>query len=238
MKQPFLSLLLLFSLVLPAAALDVPPSKGYVTDQAGIISSATEQQLERYLRSFEESDSTQIAVLTITSLQGEALDGYALKVAETWEIGQKEHDNGALLLVAKDDRKIRIEVGYGLEGKLTDLLTGRIIDNEISPRFKQGDFDGGIIAGVGAMTQAVRGEYKGTGQPAGKKKRNPLGLLFFLLFLGPGLLRLFLPHSRYGRSRGIWFGGGGFGGGGGGFGGGGFSGGGGGFGGGGSSGSW
>ncbi|OEU77884.1 MAG: hypothetical protein BA869_10125, partial [Desulfuromonadales bacterium C00003107] len=204
MKRPFFSLLLLLSLALPAAALDVPSSNGYVTDRAGIISSATEQKIERYLRSFEESDSTQIAVLTIGSLQGEAVDEYALKVAESWGIGQKEHDNGALLLVAKEDRKIRIEVGYGLEGKLTDLLAGRIIDNEISPRFKQGDFDGGIIAGVGAMTQAVRGEYKGTGRPAGKKKRSPLGLLFFLFFLGPGLLRLFLPHSRYGRSRGIW----------------------------------
>jgi uncharacterized protein len=236
MRRPLITLLLLLGLVLPASALDVPSSNGYVTDRAEILSSATEQKLERFLRSFEESDSTQIAVLTIASLQGEPVDEYALKVAETWGIGQKEHDNGALLLVAKGDRKIRIEVGYGLEGKLTDLLAGRIVDNEISPRFKQGDFDGGIIAGVGAMTQAVRGEYKGTARANGKKKRSPFGLLFFLFFLGPGLLRLFLPHSRYGRRGGIWFGGGG---GSGGFGGGGgFSGGGGGFGGGGSSGSW
>ena len=234
MRRLLITLLILLALVLPAAALDVPSSNGYVTDQAGIISSATEQKLERFLRSFEESDSTQIAILTIASLQGESVDEYALKVAETWGIGQKGKDNGALLLVAKGDRKIRIEVGYGLEGKLTDLLSGRIIDNEISPRFKQGDFDGGIIAGVGAMTQAVRGEYKGTARANGKKKRSPFGLLFFLFFLGPGLLRMFLPHSRYGRRGGIWFGGGG----GGGFGGGGFSGGGGGFGGGGSSGSW
>ncbi|MEZ4483818.1 MAG: TPM domain-containing protein [Syntrophotaleaceae bacterium] len=210
--------------------------QGYVTDRAGLISAATEQKLERALASFEDSDSTQIAVLTIPSLEGEALEEYSLKVAEGWGIGQKEHDNGALLLVAKNERKIRIDVGYGLEGKLTDLLTGRIIDNEISPRFKQGDFDGGIVAGVTAMVQAVRGEYKGTGSSSSERRRNPFGLLFFLLFLGPGLLRLFCP-ARGGRGGGIWYGGGGFGGGGFG-GGGGFSGGGGGFGGGGSSGSW
>ncbi len=237
-RLAFITLLLLLGLALPAAALKVPSPQGYVTDRAGLISAATEQKLERALRSFEDSDSTQIAVLTIPSLEGEALEDYSLKVAEGWGIGQKEHDNGALLLVSKGDRKIRIEVGYGLEGQLTDLLTGRIIDNEISPRFKQGDFDGGIVAGVAAMVQAVRGEYQGTGRPAGKKRRSPFGLLFFLFFLGPGLLRLFLPRSRYGRSRGIWFGGGGGGFGSGGFGGGGFSGGGGGFGGGGSSGSW
>ena len=236
MKRPLLIVLLLLGLVLPAAALDVPQPAGYVTDRADMLSAATEQRLERYLRSFEESDSTQIAVLTIPALEGEVPTEYALRVAETWGIGQKEQDNGALLLVARDDHKIRIEVGYGLEGRLTDLLTGRIIDNEIAPRFKQGDFDGGISTGVVAMVQAVRGEYQGEARPAAKRKRSPFGLLFFLFFLGPALLRLFLPHSR---RRGIWFGGGHGGGGfGGGFGGGGFSGGGGGFGGGGASGRW
>jgi len=237
MKRLFPIALFLLGLVLPAMALNVPTPQGYVTDQAGIISSTTEQRLERALRSFEESDSTQIAVLTIPSLEGETVEDFALKVAESWGIGQQEHDNGVLLLIAKGDRKIRIEVGYGLEGTLTDLLAGRIIDNEITPRFRQGDFDGGITAGVGAMVKVVRGEYEATARRPEKKKRSPLGLLFFLFFLGPGLLRLFLPRSRYGRSRGIWFGGFG-GGGGGGFGGGGFSGGGGGFGGGGASGSW
>ncbi len=237
MKRPLLIVLLLLGLALPAAALDVPPPSGYVTDRAGMLSAATEQRLERALRSFEESDSTQIAVLTIPTLEGEALEEYALRVAETWGIGQKEHDNGALLLVAKAEGKIRIEVGYGLEGRLTDLRAGRIVDNEISPRFRQGDFDGGITAGVGAMIQEVRGEYQGTAHRTDRKRRSPFGLLFFLFFLGPGLLRLFLPRSRYRRS-GIWFGG--FGGrsSSGSFGGGGFSGGGGGFGGGGASGSW
>jgi uncharacterized protein len=230
--------LLLFGLVQPALALKVPTSDGYVTDRAGMLSSGVERDLENTLRSFEASDSTQVVVLTIPTLEGEALDEYALRVAETWAVGQRERDNGALLLVVRDDRKIRIEVGYGLEGRLTDLLSGRIIDNEITPRFKQGDFDGGISAGVDAMVLAVRGEYQGTPRRDGEKKRSPFGLLFLLLFLGPGLLRFFLPHTRSRRS-GIWFGGfGGGGGSGGGFGGGGFSGGGGGFGGGGASGSW
>lgn len=237
MKRPLLIVLLLLGLALPAAALDVPPPSGYVTDLAGMLSAATEQRLERALRSFEESDSTQIAVLTIPTLEGEVLEEYSLRVAETWGIGQKEHDNGALLLVARDDRKIRIEVGYGLEGRLTDLLAGRIIDNEITPRFRQKDFDGGITAGVGAMAQAVRGEYQGTARRTDRKERSPFGLLFFLFFLGPALLRLFLPRSRYRRS-GVWFGGFGGGSSGGSFGGGGFSGGGGSFGGGGASGSW
>jgi len=236
MPRLWFTTLLLFGLVQPAFALNVPPSDGYVTDRAGMLSSGVERELENALRSFETSDSTQIVVLTIPTLEGEALDEYALRVAETWAVGQRERDNGALLLVVRDDRKIRIEVGYGLEGRLTDLLSGRIIDNEITPRFKQGDFDGGISAGVDAMVLAVRGEYQGTPRRDGEKKRSPFGLLFLLLFLGPGLLRFFLPHTRSRRS-GIWFGGIG-GGGGGGFGGGGFSGGGGGFGGGGASGSW
>ncbi len=238
MKNVLIALLIalfFFCLVLPATALDVPPPKGYVTDIAGMLSAKTEDELERYLRSFEESDSTQITVLTIPSLEGEALEEYTLRVAESWGIGQKGRDNGALLLIARDDRQVRIEVGYGLEGRLTDLLAGRIIDNEITPRFKRGDFDKGVSAGVVAMTQAVRGEYQGKGPSAGEGRRSPFGLLFLLFFLGPGLLRLFLPHSRS-RRGGIWYGGGrgggGFGGGGG------FSGGGGGFGGGGASGRW
>lgn len=227
--------LLLPWLPLTAAALDVPKLEGYVNDHAGLISPATELKVENFLRGFEASDSTQLVVLTIDSLQGAPLEGYSLKVVENWKIGQKDKDNGALLLVAKQERKIRIEVGYGLEGALTDLLAGRIIDNEITPRFKAGDFEGGIIAGVTSMAEAVRGEYTGSGTTSGKKKRNPLGALALLLFLGPGLMLLGGGRRGRGRRGGFWIGGmgGGFGRGGGGFGGGG-----GGFGGGGSSGGW
>jgi uncharacterized protein len=231
--------ILLLGWLLPATAgaFDVPRPQGYVTDTAGMLSHATVLRLDQALQAFEQSDSTQIAVLTVSSLQGEPLEEYSLKVAENWGIGQKGKDNGALLLIARDDHKLRIEVGYGLEGRLTDLLTGRIVDNEIAPRFKQGDFDGGVTAGVAAMMEAVRGEYQGTGRSTQKHRRNPFGLLATLLFFGPFLLGIFRPRSSRYRRGGFWIGGGGFGGGGFG-GGGGFSGGGGGFGGGGSSGGW
>jgi hypothetical protein len=110
-----------------AQALDVPPLKGRVNDYAGMISPGVRAQLEMELKDFEQSDSTQIVILTIESLEGESLEEFSIKVAETWKIGQKGKDNGAILLVAKKDRKTRIEVGRGLEGKLTDLTAGRIV---------------------------------------------------------------------------------------------------------------
>lgn len=238
MRRFILYTLILLLLPLNVAALEVPKLSGYVNDLADLITPGTELKIERFLQGFESSDSTQLVILTINSLQGEVLEDYSLRVVESWKIGQKDKDNGALLLISKEDRQMRIEVGYGLEGTLTDLLAGRIIDNEIKPRFQAGDFDGGVIAGVTSMAEAVRGEYQGSGSTAGKKKRNPLGALALLLFLGPGLMLLRGGGGRGGRHRrgGFWIGG--LGGGGGGFGGGGFGGGGGGFGGGGSSGRW
>lgn len=242
----FLFALLLTLLALPAAAREVPRPQGYVTDSAGLLSPATEQKLEHFLEEFERSDSTQLTVLTIPSLEGEAVEEYALRVAEDWKVGQKGRDNGALLLVAKAERKLRIEVGRGLEGRLTDLLAGRILDNELRPRFKAGDYDGGIAAGVVAMAQAVRGEYQGSGRTAASRKGQTIPWWIFplIFFVLPLLLRIATPASRFSHHRrgggGFWIGGPPMGGGGfGGFGGGGgFSGGGGGFSGGGSSGSW
>lgn len=219
----------------PVAALEIPRASGYVVDQAGLLQPASREKLESFLAELDRSDSTQIAVLTIPSLEGESLEDYSLRVATAWGIGRKDHDNGALLLVAHQDRRLRIEVGYGLEGQLTDLLTGRIIDNTIALYFSQGNFDEGISAAVQAMADASRGFYQAD-QKTDKKPKNPLGLLILLLFLGPWLLRLLGAHGSHHRRGGGFFPGG-FGGGsrgGGGFGG--F--GGGGFGGGGSSGSW
>ncbi len=232
-RRFILPILLALLLPLNVAALEVPKLSGYVNDLAGVISPGVELKIENFLRSFEASDSTQLVILTIDSLEGEALEDYSLRVVESWKIGQKDRDNGALLLIAKTERKIRIEVGYGLEGKLTDLLSGRIIDLEITPHFKAGDYDAGAIAGIAAMAEAVRGEYQGTGRTKRKKKRSSWGSLALLLFLGPGMM--LFGGGRRGRYRrsGIWIGGVGFGGGGGVF-----SGGGGGFGGGGSSGGW
>jgi uncharacterized protein len=236
MRNLLNSILILLFLCSPAVALNIPQPTGYVNDQAGVISQTVELKLEQFLRDFEKSDSTQITVLTIPTLEDEVLEDYSLKVFDSWKIGQKGKDNGALLLIAKAEKKIRIEVGYGLEGRLTDLLTGRIIDNEITPKFKQGDFDGGIVAGVVGIAEAVRGEYTGTGKThSRKKKSSPFGLIFLLFFLGPLLSRI---GGRRSRRSSIFLGGPFIGGGGGGFGGGGFSGGGGGGGGGGASGGW
>ena len=177
-------------------AAEVPPLRGHVNDYASMLSPQAARELEDELTAFEKSDSTQIAVLTIPSLDGEVVEQYAIKVVEKWQIGQKGKDNGALLLVVKNDRKIRIEVGRGLEGTLTDLMSGRIIRNEISPAFKQGNFDVGIARGVAAIMATVRGEYKAepTDLRHGKKGAPPiLTLLLFVLvasvFLG-GISRL------------------------------------------------
>ena len=147
---------------LPVHALEVPALKGRVNDFARILSPATVSQLESVLISLETTDSTQIVVLTIPSLEGASLEDVSLKTAEKYKIGQKEFDNGALLLIARDDRKLRIEVGYGLEGTLTDLVSGQIIRNIITPQFRKGNFDQGVIDGVGAMISTVKGEFQAT----------------------------------------------------------------------------
>ena len=143
----------------PAIALEVPPLKGRVNDYAAMLSPATVSQLENSLALFEQQQSTQLAVLTVASLAGDSLEDFSLRVAETWKIGQKGLDNGAVLVIARDDRKLRIEVGYGLEGRLTDLAAGRIIRDVITPQFRNGRFDQGVIDGVTAMMATVTGEF-------------------------------------------------------------------------------
>jgi len=147
-------------LVAPAAALEVPPLQGRITDLAGVLTAEEKAALDAKLRELESTDSTQIAVLIIPSLEGEALEDYSMRVAETWKIGQQGKDNGVIILVAMKERKARIEVGYGLEAILTDALSSRIMRQEILPRFKQGDYYGGIDKGVTAIAQAVRGAYQ------------------------------------------------------------------------------
>ncbi len=190
-------LLLLLVLLLPAApvaALEVPPLKARVNDYASMLSPSTVAQLEGSLKSFETEESTQIVVLTIPSLEGESLEEFSIRVADKWKIGHKGLDNGAILLIAREERKLRIEVGYGLEGKLTDLVSGRIIRNIITPRFKQGEFDQGVIDGTYAMMAAVRGEFSAVetkgqaGAPAGFE--GFLIMLFVVMvFIGRALRR-------------------------------------------------
>lgn len=171
----------------PAFALEVPKLQGRVNDYAGILSPSTESHVEASLRDLERTDGTQIVVLTIPSLKGDNLEDFSIRVAEQWKIGQKGLDNGAILLISKNDRQMRIEVGYGLEGKMTDLMAGRIIRDVITPYFRAGQYDRGVIEGVQAMVQLVRGEFAPSeAQPAGKNNpdyRGFLSMALFFLFL-------------------------------------------------------
>jgi uncharacterized protein len=228
----------------PAAALEVPFLSGRVVDEAGILSPAAEEALTRTLEELESSTGAQVAVLTIPSLGDEALEDYSLRVAETWKLGGAERDDGVLFLVARDDRKMRLEVGHGLEGAIPDVLAGRILDNLVRPRFRGGDFDGGVGAGVDAVAALIRGENAEAVVPPPAATGVPMpqgcavmffGTFFFLLVVLPLLFgrkkrrfRVFgvpvtFGGSSGGSSRGGGFSGGGFSGGGGSFGGGGAS---------------
>jgi uncharacterized protein len=147
-----------------------------------MLTAETARQIEQTLTTFEEQDSTQVAVLTIDSLQGDALEDFSIRTVEKWRIGQKGKDNGVLLLVVKADRKLRIEVGRGLEGVLTDLATGRIIDHVIRPLFKEGRFDEGINAGVAAIIKASRGEFIAEPRQGRKGRGQESPVLAYLLF--------------------------------------------------------
>jgi uncharacterized protein len=235
--------------------LAVPPLQGRVNDLAGVLPPESRQRLELRLTAYEQKTGHQLVVLTVPSLGGAPVEDFTLRVVEAWKLGRKDRDDGVLLLVAVQDRKIRIEVGYGLEGELPDVLAGRIIRDIMAPAFRRGDPAQGITAGVEAIMAATGGEGElRLPEPAsgGRGRHGSGGLapylllgLVVLLFLGGGRgrgggLGSFAAGmalgglGRGGRGRG-GFGGGGFGGGGGG---GGFGGGGGGFGGGGASGSW
>jgi uncharacterized protein len=154
------------------------------------------QELEQSLSAFEQSDSTQIVVVTIPTLAGEDLEGFSIRLAESWKIGRKGVDNGAILLVAKAERKVRIEVGRGLEGKLTDLVSGRIIRGDISPHFKAGDFDGGISAGVAAIIAVAKGEYKAAPRDLQQGKKSAPPIITLLIFLAVACV-FFGAMSRY-----------------------------------------
>ncbi len=162
--------------------LEVPALSKRVTDEAQMLSQGTRAQLENSLAELEKTDSTQIAVLTIPSLEGENLEEFSLKTAEKWQLGHDGRDNGVLLLIARKERKIRIEVGYGLEGVLTDLTAGRIIRNVIVPRFRSGNVDQGVIDGITAISAAVHGEFKAEDY-TGKNKANTGDLLILLGFV-------------------------------------------------------
>ncbi len=178
---------------LAIAQVAVPPLTGHVTDQSRTLSAEQRASLEQTLQAFEAKKGSQLAVLIVPTVAPESIEQYALRVAEQWKLGRKKVDDGAILVIAKSDRALRIEVGYGLEGALNDATSKRIISEIIAPRFKQGDFYGGIAAGVDQMIRVVDGEPlpEPTGTPAGAMNNiGSYGPLLFIvaLFLG-GLLR-------------------------------------------------
>lgn len=168
------------------AAKEVPFLSGRVVDEAGLLSAAARQRIEGELAALErQTGGDQVAVLIVPSLGGEPLEEYSVKVAHTWKLGRKGKDDGILLFISRDDRKMRIEVGYGLEGKLTDLQSHAILDEVIRPRFKEGDFDGGVERGVEAIAKVLSGQPlppapAAGSAPAGRPAHQ--SPLFYLVF--------------------------------------------------------
>lgn len=152
------ALLLLFALLVaaPAGAQTFPPLSGRVVDQAELLSPEQEAQLTQRLEALEGASSRQLVVATVPDLQGHDIADFANRLFRTWRVGQAQANNGVLLLVAVAERKVRIEVGYGLEGVLTDALSSRIIRERITPRFREGDFPGGIFAAVDAIVEQLQ----------------------------------------------------------------------------------
>jgi uncharacterized protein len=233
-----------------SAAEVIPPAPArYFNDYASVVSAPTANRLNQTLENFERDTSSQIIVAIFTKMQSDSsIEDYTVRVARAWKVGQKDNNNGIVLFVFVQDHKMYIQVGYGLEGALPDSICKRIISQEITPRFKQGDFDGGLSAGVTAILAATKGEYKGRGNTVadsggGSSSQSVPGVvvIVFIIFFVIIFLSIISRSSRRSGGGGwIFFGGGGGGwsGGGGGGGGGGFSGGGGSFGGGGAGGSW
>jgi uncharacterized protein len=180
--------LLLFAVA--AAALEVPYLGGRVNDLAGMLSDDAESRFTARLAQLENDQGAQVVVLTIPSLEGDSIEDFSLRAAQTWQIGQEGHDNGVVMVIARDERLVRIEVGYGLEGALTDAESGRIIRGLITPRFRSGDFDGGVEAALEAIEAEVRGEPamlpddRVDGAPTAGKPRL-VSLLLFALFGWP-----------------------------------------------------
>lgn len=244
-------LILLITAIGAYAELSVPVLKRYVTDFTNTLTPSQLNDLEFRLKTYEDTTSNQIVVLIISSLEGEDLFDFSHQVAEKNKIGQKGKDNGILILVVKNERKIRIEVGYGLEGVVPDAIASSIIRNIIVPYFKAGNYYEGLLKGIETLQDAIAGTYQ-----AEKEKYKfdgliiPIVLIIFIYILisiisgirgssKGGWVYYDGGWHSYSKRRSMWGGFGGFGGfGGGGFGGGGFSGGGGSFGGGGASGSW
>jgi uncharacterized protein len=251
-----LALLAFFSIaVVPALALVLPTLSGRIVDDANILDPPTRAALDQKLAALEAKTTDQLVIVTLKSLQGTSIEDFGVQLGRSWRIGQRDKNNGVLLIVAPSERKVRIEVGYGLEGTLTDAVSKLIIENAIVPRFRANDIPGGVTRGVDDIISVLTGDAEEWKQRAAKRPDPPLPLgTILILILALAMFAVVfativgaMPSQSNSRRRwssapwwtgssGGFSGGGGFGGGG--FGGGGFGGGGGSFGGGGASGSW
>lgn len=182
MKKTLLTGYLIILSILFAYCQEVPKHNGqWVIDNANMLSEQTENTINALLRTHQDSTSNQVVVLTINSLEGGSLEEFANRVFNTWKIGQQGRDNGVLLLIAKEDRAVRIEVGYGLEAELTDLESADIIDHVIIPEFKKGNFDQGVLKGVQSILEAIAGTYTPIGNDNFSSTEDFLGTLAIML---------------------------------------------------------
>jgi uncharacterized protein len=175
LPRALLTAALLAAACAAGAQVAVPPLEHRVTDLTGTLSESQRSTLEKRLADLESRKGSQVAVLLVPSIQPETIEQYAIRVFEQWKLGRRKVDDGALLVIAKNDRKLRIEVGYGLEGAIPDAVAKRIVDEEIAPRFRQGDFYGGILYGTDRIAKLVEGEAMpppSRAPPAGGARRG------------------------------------------------------------------
>lgn len=205
MKRAGLIVCLLWCLAAPAAEVMPPKPAQYFNDYAGVVPTPAARQMNERLAAFERETSSQIVVAVFPKMESpSSIEDYTVRIAKFWQVGQKDKRNGAVLFVFIQERKLRIEVGYGLEGVLPDALCKRIISDTITPRFRGGDYAAGLAAGVDAMIAAAKGEYKGTGRTVAERSNGwvPIAVLgVFALFIIM-FIRLVTRASRgsvYGR---------------------------------------
>lgn len=199
------SVLILLGILLPTTvfAFEVPPNDGFITDTVPILDEQQDMSLEQMLDAYQKETSNEIAVLIVRSLEGEEIADMAVEVGRKWGIGTEENDNGILMLIAYEDRRMFIATGYGLEGAVPDNVAAGIVETDIAPLFREGDYSGGIRAGIEALQKHIGGEYTADRYAAGSGDGFGLGqFLFFLLFIGFDFL-----VAIFGRSKSWWLGG-------------------------------
>jgi uncharacterized protein len=186
------------------SAQTLPSPQGFVSDFAGVISPADRITLENRLQQLSKDTGAEVAVVTVLSLEGDTIEDYAVKLFEQWGIGQKNADNGVLFIISIEDRAVRIEVGYGLEPVITDGRAGRILDNDVLPAFREGDYSSGIVAGAASIEELIR-----TGSTPSFIEENPIRDLVKdkgTLFAGLGIATIYMI-SWMARTKSIWLGG-------------------------------